>query len=75
MNEDRLVSIGLKLSVKAETARLLVQMADDMEISLDDIMSSLAEDAVIDLKRIHEELDMVFIPDKCSKEDLLNAIE
>ena len=50
-------------------------MAEDMGISIDDILSSIAEDSVIDLKRFQNDLEMVFIPDKCSKQDLINSIE
>ena len=43
-----------------------MEMADDMGISIDDILSSIAEDSVIDLKRFHQDLEMIFIPDKCT---------
>ncbi len=72
---QHIVIPGLSISLKAETARLLIEMANDMEISLEDVFSSLAEDAVIDLTRNQKGLDSIVIPEKCSKEDLLNAIE
>ena len=69
------ISISVNLSLKGETLRLLIEMADDMGISIDDILSSIAEDSVIDLKRFQEELGKIFIPDKCSKQDLINLLE
>ena len=69
------ISISVNLSLKDETLRLLVEMADDMGISIDDILSSIAEDSVIDLKRFQQDLGMIFIPDKCSKQDLINSLE
>ncbi len=65
----------MSVSVKAETARLLIEMANDMEISLNDVFSSLAEDAVIGLTRKKNDFESIIIPEKCSKEDLQNAIE
>ena len=69
------ISISVNLSLKDETLRLLIEMADDMGISIDDILSSIAEDSVIDLKRFQQELGIIFIPDKCSKQDLINSLE
>ena len=71
----RIVLPRLSIPVKAETARLLIEMANDMEISLSEIFSSLAEDAVIGLTRKKQVLDSIIIPERCSKEDLLKAIE
>jgi len=69
------ISISVNLSLKDETLRLLIEMADDMGISIDDILSSIAEDSVIDLKRFQQDLGMIFIPDKCSTQDLINSLE
>ena len=69
------IPIRVNLSLKDETLRLLIEMADDMGISIDDIVTSIAEDSVIDLKRFQQDLGTVFIPDKCSKQDLINSIE
>ena len=69
------ISISVNLSLKDETLRLLIEMADDMGISIDDILSSIAEDSVIDLKRLQQDLGTIFIPDKCSKQDLINSLE
>ena len=69
------ISISVNLSLKDETLRLLIEMADDMGISIDDILSSIAEDSVIDLKRYQQDLSKIVIPDKCSKQDLINSLE
>tara|TARA_B100000700_G_C15040526_1_gene855100 strand:+ start:364 stop:621 length:258 start_codon:yes stop_codon:yes gene_type:complete len=63
------------ISVKTDTARLLSAMAAHLGISLEDIISVLAEDAAIDLEKDIASLDTVLIPDKCSKEDLLDSIK
>ncbi len=67
--------IPLIISVRAETARLLSEMAREMGVSLDEVLSFIAEDAVIGLESRSKELEDIFIPDKCSMEDLLKAME
>ena len=69
------ISISVNLSLKDETLRMLIEMADDMGASLDDVLSSIAEDSVIDLERIQDDLGIVIIPGKCSKQDLINSIQ
>ena len=71
---DFFVRLQANVSLKAETARLLAEMADDMEISISEVLSFLAEDAVIDLKRGNSYIEKIRIPNKCSKEDLINAL-
>ena len=44
-------------------------MANDMGITIDEVLSFLAEDSVIDLE-IDEDLKGVSIPSSCSLEDL-----
>tara|TARA_Y100001968_G_C19104128_1_gene594018 strand:+ start:463 stop:735 length:273 start_codon:yes stop_codon:yes gene_type:complete len=69
------------ISVKANTAKLLSEIAQDMGISLDDVLSVLAEDAAIDLERRgdrnhkKESSSKTFIPEKCSREDLWKELE
>ena len=48
-------------------------MAQDMGISINEVFSFLAEDSVIDLELL-ENLNEVEIPNKCSLNDLKNAI-
>jgi len=73
------VLFPVTISVKANTARLLSEIAQDMGISLDDVLSVLAEDAAIDLegdKRLSfPELSGTYIPTKCSRLDLIKALE
>ena len=69
------VSINVNLSLKDETLRLLVEMADDMGASLEEVLCSIAEDSVIDLKRLQNDLGIILIPDKCSKQDLMNSLQ
>ena len=72
---DKNVSVSVNLSLKEETLRMLIEMADDMGASLDDVLSSIAEDSVIDLKRLQDELGIVIIPEKCSTQDLINSLQ
>ena len=72
---DKNVSINVNLSLKNETLRMLVEMANDMGASLEDVISSVTEDSVIDLERLQDDLGIVIIPEKCSKQDLINSIQ
>ena len=72
---DQNISFSVSLSLKNETLRMLIEMADDMGASLEDVISSIAEDSVIDLKRLQDDLGIVIIPEKCSTEDLLNSLK
>ena len=69
------VSINVNLSLKDETLRMLIEMANDMGASLEDVISSITEDSVIDLKRLQDDLGIVIIPEKCSTQDLINSIQ
>ena len=69
------VSINVNLSLKDETLRMLIEMANDMGASLEDVISSITEDSVIDLERLQDDLGFVIIPEKCSKQDLINSIQ
>ena len=69
------VSINVNLSLKDETLRILIEMANDMGASLEDVISSITEDSIIDLERLQDDLGIIIIPEKCSKEDLINSIQ
>ena len=71
---DQNISISVNLTLKDETLRMLIEMADDMGASLEDVINSITEDSVIDLKRLQDDLGIVIIPEKCSKQDLINSI-
>ncbi len=72
---DHNISINVNLSLKVETLRMLIEMANDMGASLEDVISSITEDSVIDLKMLQDELGIVIIPEKCSKQDLINSMQ
>ena len=72
---DQNISFRVNLSLKNETLRMLMEMADDMGASLEDVISSIAEDSVIDLKRLQDDLGIVIIPEKCSTQDLINSLK
>jgi len=72
---DQNVSLNVNLSLKEETLRMLIEMANDMGVSLEDVISSITEDSVIDLERLQDDLGIVIIPEKCSKQDLINSIQ
>ena len=69
------ISFNANLSIKAEPLRLLIEMADDMGASIEDVLNTIVEDSVIDLKRLQDDLGIVIIPEKCSTQDLINSIQ
>ena len=69
------VSLNVNLSLKDETLRILIEMANDMGASLEDVISSITEDSVIDLERLQDDLGIIIIPEKCSNQDLINSIQ
>tara|TARA_B100001029_G_C14725313_1_gene267341 strand:- start:283 stop:534 length:252 start_codon:yes stop_codon:yes gene_type:complete len=71
--KNEYIPLDLKISVRRDTLRLISEMAQDMGISINEVFSFLAEDSVIDLELI-ENLDEIEIPNKCSLNDLKNAI-
>ena len=72
---DQNISISVSLSLKDETLLMLIEMAEDMGTSLEEVLSSIAEDSVIDLKRLQDDLGIVIIPEKCSTQDLINLLQ
>ncbi len=71
--KNEYIPLKINLSVRRDTLRLLSEMASDMGISIDEVLSFLAEDSVIDLE-IEEDLKRITIPNKCSIEDLKEII-
>jgi len=71
--ENEYIPLNLRISVRRDTLRLIQEMAEDMGISINEVFSFLAEDSVIDLELL-EDLDDIKIPNKCSLNDLKNAI-
>ena len=68
------VPLRVNISLRRDTLRLISEMANDMGISIDEVLSFLAEDSVIDLE-IDEDLKGVIIPSSCSPENLKEIIE
>ena len=71
--ENEYIPIDLRISVRRDTLRLISEMAQDMGISINEVFSFLAEDSVIDLE-LMEDLNTIDIPNKCSLDDLKNAL-
>jgi len=71
--ENEYIPLDLRISVRRETLRLISEMAQDMGISINEVFSFLAEDSVIDLE-LMEDLNKIDIPNKCSNDDLKNAL-
>ena len=71
--KNEYIPLDLRISVRRDTLRLLSEMAQDMGISINEVFSFLAEDSVIDLELL-EDLNEIEIPNKCSLNDLKNAI-
>ena len=72
--KNEYIPLKINLSVRRDTLRLLSEMASDMGISIDEVLSFLTEDSVIDLE-IDEDLKGIEIPSKCSFDELKQIIE
>ena len=71
--ENEYIPLDIRISVRRDTLKLIAEMAQDMGISINEVFSFLAEDSVIDLELL-EDLNKIEIPNKCSLDDLKNAI-
>ena len=71
--ENEYIPLNLRISVRRDTLRLISEIAKDMGVSINEVFSFLAEDSVIDLE-LMEDLDNIDIPNKCSLDDLKNAL-
>ena len=71
--ENEYIPLDLRISLRRNTLRLISEMAQDMGISINEVFSFLAEDSVIDLELL-EDLNEIEIPNKCSLDDLKNAL-
>ena len=72
--KNEYIPLKINLSLRRDTLRLISGMAKDMGISIDEVLSFLTEDSVIDLE-IDEDLRGVEIPNSCSLEGLKKIIE
>ena len=73
-SQNEYVPLRINLSLRRGTLRLISEMANDMGLSIDEVLSFLAEDSVIDLE-LDEDLNEIRIPSSCSFEDLKNIIK
>jgi len=73
-SQNEYVPLRINISLRRDTLRLISEMADDMGISINEVLSALTEDSVIDLET-DEDLKEIRIPSSCSLEDLKNLIE
>tara|TARA_B100001287_G_scaffold8359_1_gene6533 strand:+ start:35 stop:286 length:252 start_codon:yes stop_codon:yes gene_type:complete len=72
--QNEYVPLRINISLRRDTLRLISEMANDMGISIDEVLSFLAEDSVIDLE-IDEDLKGIRIPNSCSLQDLKDIIK
>ena len=72
-SQNEYVPLRINISLRRDTLRLISEMANDMGISIDEVLSVLTEDSVIDLE-IDEDLKEVRIPSSCSFEDLKDIL-
>ena len=63
------------ISVRADTAEMLAEMANEMDVTMDEVLSAIAEDSVSELGMEERFLEDVVIPDRCSTEDLIKYLE
>ena len=69
------ILLPVVISVRADTANLLALMANEMNASLDEGLSAIAEDSVTELAEPERFSRDIVIPDACSKEDLMRFIQ
>ena len=72
--KNEYIPLSVNISVRRDTLRLLYEMADDMGVSINEVLSFLAEDSVIDLE-INQSLKGIQIPNKCSLGELKKELK
>ena len=73
-SQNEYVPLRINISLRRDTLRLISEMANDMGISINEVLSVLTEDSVIDLE-IDEDLKDITIPSSCSLDELQKIIE
>ena len=73
-SQNEYVPLRINISLRRDTLRLISEMANDMGISIDEVLSFLTEDSVIDLE-IDEDLNGIRIPSSCSLNDLKGILK
>ncbi len=74
LDPSEYVLVPLLISVRADSAKLLTDLAAQMGVSIDELIGVLAEDSVIDLAKSENLPDQVAIPSKCSTKDLVDIL-
>ena len=72
--KNEYIPLRINLSLRRDTLRLISEMANDMGISIDEVLSFLTEDSVIDLE-LDEDLRDIKIPNKCSLLELKEILK
>ncbi len=70
LDPDKQALLPALISVREDTAYLLCEMATELEVSLDELLSGLAEEAVLGLSKDSAAGKWTVIPDSCSTADL-----
>ena len=73
-SQNEYVPLRINISLRKDTLRLISEMAKDMGISIEEVLSFLAEDSVIDLE-IDEDFRGIQIPSSCSLGELKEILE
>ncbi len=68
------VFLPVIISVSADTAHVLTSMANEMDTSLDELLSAIAEDSAIEFSDDGAFSHDIAIPDSISTEDLLTFL-
>jgi len=71
--KNEYIPLSVNISVRRDTLRLLLEIADDMGVSINEVLSFLAEDSVIDFE-LDQDLIQTKIPNSCSLEDLKEVL-
>jgi len=71
--KNEYIPLSVNISVRRDTLRLLLEIADDMGVSINEVLSFLAEDSVIDFE-LDQDLIQTKIPNRCSLEDLKEVL-
>jgi len=69
------VQLPVLLSISPETAAVLSEMASQMDVTFDELMSALVESEASPLEKNPENLESVEIPDSCSRRDLFDLLK
>ena len=69
------ILLPVVISVRADTAELLTEMAHEMDVSMDEVLSAIAEDSVCDLDKQASFIGDVCIPDRVSRENLMKFLD